>query len=137
MIPSSRSLLSRDKRLPLNTWNQSGVQENVFENRFSTFDSPRDLPQRDSCLLPDSLQRHREAIPHQRTVKASPTDKIMADFCVESDDYQSYNTGGITAELCGRTAKTADVGITIGQIPYSCIVLGVEDPIQNTGIQWF
>ena len=29
-IPSSRSLLSRDKRLPLDTWNQSGVQENVF-----------------------------------------------------------------------------------------------------------
>ena len=33
MIPSSRSLLSRDKRLPLNTWNQSGLQENVFENQ--------------------------------------------------------------------------------------------------------
>ena len=34
MIPSSRALLSRDKRLPLDTWNQSGVQENVFGNRF-------------------------------------------------------------------------------------------------------
>ena len=42
-IPSSRSLLSRDKRLPLDTWNQSGVQENVFANQISTFDSPRDL----------------------------------------------------------------------------------------------
>ena len=35
MIPSSRALLSRDKRLPLDTWNQSGLihsprQENVF-----------------------------------------------------------------------------------------------------------
>ena len=30
MIPSSRLLPSRDKRLPLDTWNQSGVQENVF-----------------------------------------------------------------------------------------------------------
>ena len=30
MIPSSRSLHSRDKRMPLDTWNQSGVQENVF-----------------------------------------------------------------------------------------------------------
>ena len=30
MIPSSRSLLSRDKRLPLDTSNQSGLQENVF-----------------------------------------------------------------------------------------------------------
>ena len=30
MIPSSRSVLSRDKRLPLDTWNTSGLQENVF-----------------------------------------------------------------------------------------------------------
>ena len=37
MIPSSRSLLSRNKRLPLDTWNQSGVQENVFENHFFYF----------------------------------------------------------------------------------------------------
>ena len=29
-IPSSRSMLSRDKRLPLDTWNTSGLQENVF-----------------------------------------------------------------------------------------------------------
>ena len=30
MIPSSRSMLSRDKRLPLDTWNTSGLQENCF-----------------------------------------------------------------------------------------------------------
>ena len=45
MIPSSRSMLSRDKRLPPDTWNTSGLQENVFGNQFSTFDSPRDHPQ--------------------------------------------------------------------------------------------
>ena len=45
MIPSSRSMQSRDKRLPLDTWNQSGLQENIFGNLFSTFDSPRDHPQ--------------------------------------------------------------------------------------------
>ena len=28
MIPSSRSMLSRDKRLPLDTWNQTGLQGN-------------------------------------------------------------------------------------------------------------
>ena len=31
MIPSSRSLLSCDKRLPLDTWNQSGLQETFLE----------------------------------------------------------------------------------------------------------
>ena len=46
MIPSSRSMLSRDKRLPLNTWDSSGFKENVFGNQFSTFDSFRDHPQR-------------------------------------------------------------------------------------------
>ena len=30
MIPSSRALFSRDKRLPPDTWNQSGEQENYF-----------------------------------------------------------------------------------------------------------
>ena len=38
IIPSSRSMLSRDKRLPLNTWNSSRLQENVCGNQFSTFD---------------------------------------------------------------------------------------------------
>ena len=32
MIPSSGSMLSRDKRLPLDTWNTYGLQENVFGN---------------------------------------------------------------------------------------------------------
>ena len=54
MIPSSRSILSRDKRLSLDTWNSSGLQENVFGNQFSTFDSSRDHPQR---MQSDDVQR--------------------------------------------------------------------------------
>ena len=60
MVPNSRSLLSCDKRLPLDTWNQSGLQENVFGNQFSTFDSPRDYPKR---IQPDDVHRNREAAP--------------------------------------------------------------------------
>ena len=60
MIPSSRVFLSRDKRLPLDTWNQSGLQENVVENQFSTFDSPRDYSKR---IQSHDLQRNREAAP--------------------------------------------------------------------------
>ena len=44
-ISSSRSLLSRDKRPPLDTWNTSGLQENVFGNQFSTFGSPGNHPE--------------------------------------------------------------------------------------------
>ena len=44
MIPSSRSLLSSDKRLPLDKWNRSGLQDNVFGNQFSAL-GPVDIPQ--------------------------------------------------------------------------------------------
>ena len=40
-MQSSRSTLSCDKRLPLDTWNTSGLQEDVFGNRFSTVGLPR------------------------------------------------------------------------------------------------
>ena len=66
MIPCSRSMLGRDKRLPLDTWNQTCVQENVFGNQFSTFDSPRDFPQRISS---DNVQRNREARPETGRTK--------------------------------------------------------------------
>ena len=36
----------RDKRLLLDTWYQSGLQDNVLGNQFSTFDLLRDRPQR-------------------------------------------------------------------------------------------
>ena len=38
-IPSPRSMLRCDKRLPLDTWNLSGLQENVFANPRSTLES--------------------------------------------------------------------------------------------------
>ena len=39
-------MMSRDKRQPLDTWNTSGLRENVFGDQFSTVDSLRDHPQR-------------------------------------------------------------------------------------------
>ena len=65
-------MLSRGKRLPLDTWNQSGVQENVFANQFSTFDSPRDLPQRISS---EHVHRNREAVPGDTKVRQVKMDK--------------------------------------------------------------
>ena len=37
VIPSSSSMLSRDKNLPFDTWNAPGLQENVSGNQSSTF----------------------------------------------------------------------------------------------------
>ena len=96
-----------------------GNKKTIFGNQFSMFDSPRDFPQRISS---DNVQRNREAVPldHQAKVKASLTNlwhNSNADVCVKTFDYEFCNTGGITAELRGRTAKTANVGIAIRQIP--------------------
>ena len=78
MIPSFCAFPSRDKRLPLDTWNQSGLQENVFENQFSTFDSPRDFSHRISSA---DGQRNREAFPEAGRMKTSHTsdDKQRGD----------------------------------------------------------
>ena len=38
MTPNARSMLSCEKRLPLNTWNTSRLYQKVFGNQFSTFD---------------------------------------------------------------------------------------------------
>ena len=65
-----RDFLSRDKRLPLDTWNQSGIQENVFGHLFCTFDSPRDHPQR---IQSDDVQRNREAVPEAGRMKTIHT----------------------------------------------------------------
>ena len=70
MIPSSRYLLSRDKRLRHDTLNQSGVQENVFGNQFSTFDAPSDHSQR---IQSDDVHRNREAAPESERMKTSHT----------------------------------------------------------------
>ena len=70
MIPSSRSMLIRDKRLPLDTWNTSGLQENVFGHQFSTFDSPRDYSQR---IQSDDVQRNRKAAPEAERMKTCHT----------------------------------------------------------------
>ena len=49
MIPSSSSMLSCDKRLPFDTWNAPGLQENVFGHQFCTFGSPRNPSQGIHC----------------------------------------------------------------------------------------
>ena len=59
MIPSSRSMLGRDKRLPLMEyiWNTG---KRFFGNQFSTFDSPRDHPQ---GIHSGASQRERGSVP--------------------------------------------------------------------------
>ena len=55
-----------------------------------------------------------------------------ADKCNKAVDYEFYIADGITAELHGRTPKTANIGIAIRQIPYSTISFSVESSIPNS-----
>ena len=57
-IPSYCSMLSLDKRLPIDTWNTSGSQENVLGNQFSTVDSSQNHHQEiHHCTTPRERER--------------------------------------------------------------------------------
>ena len=72
-------MLSRDRRLPLDTWNTSGSQENVFGNQFSTFDSSQNHHQE---IHPCAPQRERGSV-QQATGSGTPFAR---------DDKQSRDT---------------------------------------------
>ena len=63
VIQISSPMLSRDKRLPFDTWNSPGLQENVFGNQFSTFDSFRNHHQEiHHCTTPRETGSAPQAI---------------------------------------------------------------------------
>ena len=119
MIPSSRSMLSRDKRLPLDTWNTSGLQENAFGNQFSAFESSsRNSPFYDTRRDRISSTGHRVGDSfRKRDDKQNQGTIPNADICEKAVDHEFINTGGNSAEFYGWTAKTANFGTTIRQIP--------------------
>ena len=106
MIPSSRSMLSRDERLPLDTGNQSGLQENVFGNQFSTFDSPRDHHQE---IHPCEPQRERGSVP-QAAGSGTPFTR---------DDKQGKGT--IPMPTCARRPSTMSSTIPV-ELPQNSMV---------------
>ena len=95
VIPSSRSM--RDKRLPLDTWNQSGLQENVFGNQFSTF---------------DSSQNHHQGI-HYCTPRetGSVPQAIGTRTSLARDDEQNRST--IPMPTCARRPSTMSSSIPV------------------------
>ena len=122
MIPS------RDKRLPLDTWNTSGLQDNVFGSQFSTFDSARYCHQGIHSCAPQS---ERGSVPHAARTETPFIRE--ADICKKAVDCEFCNTGEMSAEFYGWTAKTAQMGTAIRQIPLSTIVLGVDNKVHK----WF
>ena len=86
MIPSSSSLLSRDKRLPFETWNTSGLQENVFGNQFSTYGSPGDHSQGIQFGVAHRTPRETESVPRAvGTGTSFARDDVFFFFTQESN----------------------------------------------------
>ena len=130
-LRSSRSLLSRDKRLPLDTWNQSGVQEKRFwksifyvwlTSRFSS----KNFIWRRAKKSKSSNWRSKGKNKSDKWRRTKLWHNPNADVCDKTV------ASWYSAELHGRTAKTANVGTTIRQVPCFIIILGVENKIQNT-----
>ena len=96
--------------MPLNTWNTSGLQENVFGVHFSA-----STPHRSET---DGIAER--AVPR---IKQGTSAVLLLTGL---DDGQS-------AEFCGWTAKTADLGTTFQQIPCISYILMLEDKIRNPG----
>ena len=117
-IPSSHPMLSRDKRLPLDAWNTSGLQDNVFGNQFSIVDSSRNHNQRihhsmtpgDTGSVPVHIGTRtlvtREEDQNRGTIP-------MPTFAGRPSTISSLFPVDIPQKFCGRTAKTAEIGTAI------------------------
>ena len=122
MIPSSLSMLSRDKRLPLDTWNTSGLQENVFGNQFFTFGSSRHHHQGiPSC----ETQREQGSVPQAagtgtlftREDKQNKGTIPMPTFARRSSTISSLIPVDFPQKSMVGQQRQANFGAAIRQIP--------------------
>ena len=102
-------MLSRDKRLPLDTWNASGPQENGLVINFLHLIRP---------------PNHYQGIHHSTTPGATGSVPVHigtttlvargedqnADICKKAVDHEFIIAGGDSAEFYDWTAKTANIG---------------------------
>ena len=125
-IPSSRSMLSRDNRLPLDTWNQSGPPGKTFlviifqrlirpKIIFKEFIFTGSVPVHMGTWTPGA----RETIP-------------MPTFAGRPSTMSSLLPVGYSTEFYGWTVKTADIGTAIRQSPCTFYILMLEDKSQKT-----
>ena len=109
VIPSSSSMLSRDKRLPFDTWNAPGLQENVFGNQCSTFGLPRNPSQGIHYDVAHETRRETESVP-----RAIGTGTSFA-----RDDEQNKST--IPMPMFARRPSTMSSSIPV-EIPQNPMV---------------
>ena len=136
MIPSSRSLLSRDKRLPLDTWNQSGLQENVLGNQFSMVDSAKDYSQRIQIWRRAKKPRSSSRSRKDEGLVEAKTDKIKAQIqCRHLRQgrwlWALQNRWNYRRSTVGQQRQQKSE-LQFDKFP-NAQFFGVENSIQNTG----
>ena len=114
-IPSPRSMLNCDRRLPLDTWNPSGQQDYVFANPRSVFESSQNPSQ---GILDTTTPSATGAVPVHvctgtlvaRSEEQTGSTIPMPTFAGKPSTMNSLSSCGYPTEFYGWTAKTADIG---------------------------
>ena len=111
------------KRLPIDTWNTSGSQDNV-----GLKSSSRHSPSYGTrCYRIDSSAYwYRNFLSQEMMI-----DNSNAYICKRAIDHEFIIAGGDSAEFYGWTAKTANIGTAIRQVPYTFLISLLEDNIRK------
>ena len=129
VVPSPRSMLSRDKRLPLDTWNLSGPQENVFGNPRRMF---RFITNTFEGILHSAAPSATGAVPvHGSTGTPVARDEERlgstipnADVCRKAVDHELLFASGYSTEFCVGQQRQQILELQFDKIPtlstFSC-----------------
>ena len=128
-------MLSRDRRLPLVTWNTCGSQEHVVVNQFSLIRPKIIIKEIHCCTTPRETGSVPQAIgtgtSFARDEEQYGGHNSNGDIFEKAVDHGFIISGGYSAEFCGWTAKTANIGTASRQVPYIFLIPMVEDEMQK------
>ena len=80
MIPSSRSMLNRDKRLPLDTWNQPGIRKTFLDINFLWLIHPEIILKEFNLTMCRETEKQSQKPEGRGPLTQVKTDKIKAQF---------------------------------------------------------
>ena len=143
LLPPCRDpggLQSRNNQPP-DIWNSQGISGNVFANPPASSSSP--YPQgfnpRISNATEDTLVTHKYGATRYMWWTSDSRHSLNSEISARtvSRKFIRPQGGKILKELWGRPTKTAALGTSLWQIPYSNNICLLEDEIQNWGVYLF